>query len=651
MSRRVQAGRWRLGRGVRWRPLAAAWGLWLALLAPAHAATWEGLDVTIDTDWPGCGYGGYFPIRITVNNRGQPRSLKFTLSSTYGPMPTVTRSLEVQTERVAFSLLAPCVNSESYGTLTVMVDGQVRSALTHSVSLPDSRGFDSQGPAVLLVETRDGDWTEFQAGVESLVAGTPPPSSGVSYYGYSPTISAADDHKYLPPEQLPSEWQAYSGLDLVVIPQPLLARLDNARRNALLAWVDCGGNLLVSSLTGGPGSLDPLLGITAGVPGRPAWSKQDFADSVVQVRPRMQGLVVASEGNPLADFDSNDWSSFLTLLTRDRWDWTSRHGFSARYPTEDFLQFLIPSVQGVPVVAFLVLITLFAVAIGPVNYLYLWKQGRLYLLVVTIPAIALVTSLSLFGYSMLAHGFATRSRVRSLTVLDQSRNTAVEMSRVSYYSGLAPAGGLLFQRETAVYPMWPAEFGFESGLVDWTDRQHFASGWLRSRTRTQFFVTTHRDRRGRLDVKPEGDSTLNVANGLEWTLSALVVADDQGRLFYGEGLAAGDAQRLTPLTAEQSSEMIRRLGQYPLQAPADAPAGGGWSSYPRFPYGQSAPNATYATNLAELKLRELIHPSAWEAGPDWARRYVALLERNPGLDLGLPRAQEEASLHVLIGSY
>ena len=58
------------------------------------------------------------------------------------------------------------------------------------------------------------------------------------------------------------------------------------------------------------------------------------------------------------------------------------------------------------------MITLFSIVIGPVNYVYLLKKKRLYLLVMTIPVIAVVTSLMLFSYSVLAHGFGTRVRVR-----------------------------------------------------------------------------------------------------------------------------------------------------------------------------------------------------------------------------------------------
>ena len=109
--------------------------------------------------------------------------------------------------------------------------------------------------------------------------------------------------------------------------------------------------------------------------------------------------------------------------------------------------------------------SLWVLVIGLLNYLWLWRRRRLYLLVITIPVVAFATSLALFGYSAVAHGFGTRSRVRSLTLLDQKANSAVTMSRLSLYSGLAPSGGLTFSPETAVYPIWPPDTSFDSGVL------------------------------------------------------------------------------------------------------------------------------------------------------------------------------------------
>jgi hypothetical protein len=623
--------------------------LLLALSAPASAATWEGIDVNVDADWPGCGRGGYYPIRITVVNRGQPRVMDFTFNSNYGRMPSVSKTLAVQTERVSFSLLVPCVGQESYGTVRVRVDGQNVNELLQSVSTPPLRSYDVQGPAVLLIDTKDTDWTQFKTALETILGVTTTTPGGG--YSYSGSITAGDDHKYIVPEALPGEWQAYTGLDIVTLTANTLKRLDSEDRTAITKWVESGGTLLVydAGKANPADTVDAILNAGGAAPSG-AWQDYDVG-AQWWARDRLLGRVVAVANDPFHEFSSSDWESLLRSLGRDRWEWVERYGFSARYASTNFMDFLIPSIKGVPVIAFLVLITLFAIVIGPLNYFYLWKQRRLYLLVVTIPLIALITSASLFGYSVIAHGFSTRARVRSLTLVDQPSNTAVCSSRVSLYSGLAPSAGLDSSRESAGFPIWAPDAEFESGSVDWTDSQHFASGWLRSRTRTQFFVTTHRNERGRLEVTPEPQS-LSISNGFEWDLDTLVVGDDEGRLYHGTDIAAGAGARLEPLTSEQTSEFIRRIARDPLVAPAYAPTtptygyGGGM-----YYGGYSMPATSYNTNQAERLIQSLAQHNTFTTGPGRARWYAAILADDPGVDVGMTTAREEASLHVLMGKY
>ncbi len=195
-----------------------------------------------------------------------------------------------------------------------------------------------------------------------------------------------------------------------------------------------------------------------------------------------------------------------------------------------------PDIRGVPVYGFMVLITAFAVLIGPVNYFYLRRKRLLWLLLVTVPATALVTSVLLVGYSVAAHGFSIRSRIRSLTVLDQKSHSAVTVARLALFAGLAPARGMQFSPETAVYPVFPPTTEPGAFTVDWTENQSLTSGWLLSRTRTQFLTIGHAEQQARVDVKPGQDGGLAIVNGLPWELEAVLVADASGRLLSAQNV-------------------------------------------------------------------------------------------------------------------
>ena len=255
------------------------------------------------------------------------------------------------------------------------------------------------------------------------------------------------------------------------------------------------------------------------------------------------------------------WSTFLSSVGEPRFSWVRRHGIAPDFGTEEFYNFMNPSIRGVPVYGFMVLITVFAVLIGPVNYFYLRRKRLLWLLLVTVPATALVTSVLLVGYSVAAHGFSIRSRIRSLTVLDQKSHSAVTVARLALFAGVAPARGMQFSPETAVYPVFPPTTEPGAFTVNWTENQSLTSGWLLSRTRTQFLTIRHAEQRARVDVKPGQDGGLAIVNGLPWELEAVLVADASGRLLSARNVLPNATELLAGVSETNRSDFVRLLGR------------------------------------------------------------------------------------------
>ncbi len=399
-----------------------------------------------------------------------------------------------------------------------------------------------------------------------------------------------------------------------------------------------------------------IEGVHGGEPAPPG-SKWPVNTEVFAQADLLLGRVVAFSGQPFPG-TAEDWLWLLGSIGSERFRWPAREGLSARGDSPDFMNFLIPNVKGVPVYSFLAMITLFTLLIGPVNYFVLWRQKRLYLLVVTIPLIAFCTSLLMFGYSAIAQGFGVKSRTRSVTVLDQRAKVAVTSSRTALYAGLAPSGGLQFSPETAVYPIWPLHVGFESAEVDWTRTQGLTSGWLRSRTRTQFKTVAHREARGRLEFGSAGNDGLTVANGFEWDAAALIVSDDLGMLHFGRNLPAGGSLSLKPATPADRREFVKLLRAHPMEPPDAVVNGrnsgmfgsGSRNSYRRYLHGMYLPpqEAEFRESLAEQKLEALtkLETGAAVLPP---RSFVILFAENPGVELGTTGTSPQADLHVLIG--
>jgi hypothetical protein len=332
-----------------------------------------------------------------------------------------------------------------------------------------------------------------------------------------------------------------------------------------------------------------------------------------------------------------------------------RHGMAPELGTAEFFQFMNPGVHGVPVYAFMVMITAFTVLIGPVNYFYLRRKRMLWLLLVTVPATALVTSALLVGYSVAAHGFSIRSRIRSLTVLDQKSRSAVTVARLALFAGAAPARGMQFSSETAVYPVFPPTVEPGAFTVDWTETQALTSGWLFSRTRTQFLTIRHAEQPEHVDVKPGQDGGLAIVNGLPWELEAVLVADASGRLLSARNVLPNASEPLAGASKANRSDFVRLLGRNRPELPDNF-------SFPVFnplvgrrlrPFVLMGnfPEAHFDSNLMERLIQTWSRDLAAKPTCLSPGSYLAVLRQNPGVDTGVGPTTEQAGYHLLLGYY
>ncbi len=328
-------------------------------------------------------------------------------------------------------------------------------------------------------------------------------------------------------------------------------------------------------------------------------------------------------------------------------------GFDISDPTSDFWNFVIPGVGRVPIYAFLGLMTAFVVVIGPLNYIYLRRRAKLHLMIITVPLCAAAVTVSLFAYALISDGLGLRVRVRSYTQIDQRRGEAVCWSRLCYYAGLAPSQGLTFSGDVAVLPIADDSQGRRQGetrQVGWTKdgRQHLSSGWLRSRTLTQFYTARSRRTDARLDIDAK-DGRLTVTNQLGTPIQHLVVCDASGKLYHTDHLAQGATAELT--AAEDAMEASRAVREAfrtnRLQRDENR---GGDVVATVVPPGAGGP-AVSGLSLSRMEAGLATALQQVTDGKLEPRSYVAIVERSPEMELGTPSAQEEAGFHVILGRW
>lgn len=383
------------------------------------------------------------------------------------------------------------------------------------------------------------------------------------------------------------------------------------------------------------------------------------------------GLIVALAPADPFPGTVDEWRGVLNAVGEDRWMWYRRHGVSMVQENTDYWNFLIPGVGLVPVTEFCVLITLFVLAIGPLNYWLLQRWRRLHLLVVTIPLGAGTVTAALFGYALVADGLGTRLRVRSVTRLDQGRGQAVCWARLSYYAGLAPRRGLTFPDDVAVLPLelFPVPDYREGPLrreLIWHEgqggeQQWFASGWLSSRTPMQLLTVRSRASSLGLDlIALPGDSKgPRVKNRLGTRIKQLVVRLDGREHYWGQDIDVDRVVALRLLTPQDGRELRQGYAKNEPRIPQGLQTRYYRSSgvfglrSTRWGFGgnpQIVPplqqSGRLEASLAGLQTLSGANPPLLE--PD---SYLAVVEECPEVVPGIASAREEASYHVILGKW
>ncbi len=610
----------------------------------------DDLLIRTDTRWAGGTLGGYLPVRVEIANQAPARSLVFEVTPfdrAHGA--TVKRVVRVdQNATVRFTLSVP---------LTAFRQGQLRvydsrgELTSHSRLIGGATLLDgTTAPAMLVVSSRPVDCT----GYVSAAGGSPDATRVVA----QPATNASALAEVVPPDSLPDSWIDFSGLDFVAISRDDLVALKPSVRSAVLKWVHCGGNLIVHHAGTTPEdrkTLERLLELNENAAVGASWTESPWpgTTSTFATRQVMLGLVCAI-AKELPDFQLG-WTTILNTFGGPRFSWMQRHGIAPEVGTEEFFTFMNPGIRGVPVYGFMVLITAFAVLIGPVSYFYFRRKRSLWLLLVTVPAMAFVTSTLLVGYSVAAHGFSIRSRIRSLTMLDQKSHSAVTVARLALFAGLAPSRGMQFSPETAVYPVFPPMVEPDAFTVDWTETQALESGWLLSRTRTQFLTIRHAEQPDGVEVKPRQDGGLEIVNGLPWELEAVLVADASGRLLAARSVLPNASQSLADVSEPDRLDFVRLLGRNRPELPDN------FSSpvlnpligrrFTRFNLFGRLPEAHFDSNLMERLIQSWSRNLSAQKTSLSPRSFLAVLRQNPGVETGVGLTTEQAGYHLLRGYY
>jgi hypothetical protein len=467
---------------------------------------------------------GYLEIRVQLRN-SSTKDLQVELANETNYGVRIARTVRVAGgQEVSVSLFQPSMTYSGLN-LIVRVEGEPDPKRIY-LSSPISRGYNDSVIYVVLVsrgvpqEFRDEKVETPPAGAESSPSppgiSSPPRMMPPGAKGSEPYVFLRSE---LPVNQWSANWLGYSCFDAVVVTEKEAEEMPPQVQLALRRFIECGGTLIVHAAKAPAvfsegGSSDGTGGFWVGF-----------------------GRVVAGY-----DGDKPDWQK-----TREKLSPALLHEY---HPTQkpNNLHDMLVAETTVPIRGLFVLVLVFGIGIGPANLWLLSRYRRRIWLWWNVPAISLLTCLIVFAYSLASEGITGRGRVASLTVLDERCHRATTIGYLSFYCPLTPSLGPQFGVDTDVtllsnqYEPWrryrPADYD-SVRLIDWTNNQLLASGWVNARVPAYFQIRKNEDRRERLTVEPQADGSLKVVNALGADIKRLFLADASGNVFEAQEIEAG----------------------------------------------------------------------------------------------------------------
>jgi hypothetical protein len=391
--------------------------------------------------------------------------------------------------------------------------------------------------------------------------------------------------------------------------------------NPITAWITAHNlNRKIKTLTGTPGKI---------------------ADEVAAAQARLvfgtygTGRLVAvpSDGSQLA---KQDWLENLVAIYGNQ-ETTCFDGISdSNHAFAGYMDFDYKRLGKPPWMLFLVLITTFAITVGPIAFIILRRTGRTHLLLGVVPSIAFVITSGIIGFAMIQDGLAFRTSRLSITWLDTRNQAALTQTSQMVYSGIAP-GSFQFPLSTAYYDN-SAESGRhrnnELRIFLQGDRQNISGTHVQARTKLQVTTFDVNTAQGQLllSATPDG-GTWNVTNQLGFSLELLVVETPLGQM-TAENVEDGTSAVLG-LDPNPRRAWINRFRSRELEGMAAIPElfrdEGRWSS--------TSGRLSQATSM-------FYSPSNLPRGS-----FVAISREQPLARSLREQTYQDEELHVTIGQY
>jgi hypothetical protein len=211
-----------------------------------------------------------------------------------------------------------------------------------------------------------------------------------------------------------------------------------------------------------------------------------------------------------------------------------------------------------------------------------------------------------------------------------------------------------------ILPNWGSDDWGSVREILWDENSELLTrGWLPSRTPTQYLMVRSGKTPHRLDVT-SGNGKMQVVNRLGTRIESLLVLDDSGKFFTGNGLANESRTALQPISRDDAIKRIVELvrdnePEMPNElSGSDRDFFGRRGRFTRRFVGRYRTQSGAGQlneNLANRAMSDLAGMNGRPALDLPARSYVAVTTTGPEVETGISYATEDASFHVVMGRW
>ncbi|CAM2007295.1 hypothetical protein [Acanthopleuribacter pedis] len=197
----------------------------------------------------------------------------------------------------------------------------------------------------------------------------------------------------------------------------------------------------------------------------------------------------------------------------------------------------------IPRRAFIGLLLLFVICMGPLNFWFVMRHDRRVWLYATVPLLSLCATLVLVVAAFASEGITPGKRGRALVAIDHERQQAATWATGAVYLPIANRNGLFFSGRNEIY--FPNDDWFINKGINLANGLWLQHGFLRTRIPFHYQERGRYPLRERLAVQFDAAGVPTVTNGFAADVAPVHVTNTAGALYRIDRIAAGETQTLS----------------------------------------------------------------------------------------------------------